>query len=59
MYFKSGAADWFVSETSGYVKIVARHAPGDLREPRYVDIEHRTLLLTTITCWGIASELSP
>ena len=59
LHFTSGVADWFISESSGYVKIVDRRALGDDGEPRYVYIEHLTLLLDTITYWGTGSELAP
>ena len=57
LHFQSDAADWFISESSGYVKIVDRRSIGDSGEPRYVYIEHLTLLLDTITYWGTGTEL--
>ena len=59
LHFQSDAADWFISASSGYVKIVDRRSLGDDGEPRYIYIEHLTLLLDTITYWGVGAQLSP
>ncbi|MDA1064067.1 MAG: hypothetical protein O2907_07025, partial [Proteobacteria bacterium] len=49
MHFQSGVAHWFVSEASGYVKIVDTSLiPGNESSGGFVYIEHLTLLLDTI-----------
>lgn len=60
MHFQSGIAHWFISESSGYIKIIDPSLMlGNAGADQYVYIEHMTLLVDTITYWGSGTELSP
>jgi hypothetical protein len=60
MHFQSGIAHWFVSQSSGYIKIVDPSLlPGNEGTNQYVYMEHLTLVLDTITYWGIGNALAP
>ena len=58
MYFKSGIAHWFVSPTSGYIKIIdpSLRSSSDIPN-QYYYVEHLTLLTTTLTYWGSGEDL--
>jgi len=59
-HFQSGIAHWFISESSGYIKIIDPSLV-DGAEPtsQFVYMEHLTLVLNTITYWGVGSQLNP
>ena len=61
MYFQHGITHWFISKTSGYIKIIDPSLiPGNEEGVgQYVYMEHLTILLDTITYWGTGSELAP
>ena len=59
-HFQSGIAHWFISESSGYIKIIDPSLiPGNEPTNQYVYIEHLTLLVDTITYWGAGQKLAP
>lgn len=59
IYFRSGAFDWFVAPGSGYIKVVDRKYLLQEDGPRYLYMEHMTLLLSTITYWGGGEHFQP
>jgi hypothetical protein len=58
-HFRSGAFDWFVAPGSGYIKVVDRRYLLQEDGPRYLYMEHMTLLLNTITYWGGGEHFQP
>jgi hypothetical protein len=58
-HFRSGAFDWFVAPGSGYIKVVDRTYMLQEAGPRYLYMEHMTLLLSTITYWGGGEHFQP
>ena len=60
MHFRSGIAHWFISESSGYIKIIDPSLiPGNDGTEQFVYMEHPTLVIDTITYWGVGNALSP
>lgn len=58
-YFRSGIAHWFISDSSGYVKIIDPSLiPGMENEQGFWYLEHLTLLTNTITYWGYGESLT-
>jgi hypothetical protein len=58
-HFRSGAFHWFISESSGYIKLVDRRLLLDEENPQYLYMEHLTLHLGTITYWGTGENFAP
>jgi len=58
LHFQSGLAHWFISPSSGYIKIIDPSLSFENQETtQFVYMEHLTLVLATITYWGTGEQL--